>query len=73
METRGMRAAARISGLCVPCRTWFPCDDWFDASVPTPCCPACHLPPAKIECETPNGVLVISMDHGQPARAQTRA
>lgn len=68
METWERGHAARIRGLCAPCRAWFPCDDWFDASVPTPCCPACDLPPVKIECVSPGGVLVIGMDHGHRTR-----
>lgn len=66
MDARGpktnTRAVLRIRGLCAKCGDWYRCDDWFDVSVPTPCCPACGLAPVKIECQRPDGVLVIGMD-----------
>ncbi|HVL97804.1 MAG TPA: hypothetical protein VM324_00735 [Egibacteraceae bacterium] len=51
-----------ITGLCPKCGSWFACNDWFDSSVPLPCCPSCHLPPVKIHCQTPSGTLKISVD-----------
>lgn len=50
-----------IRGLCGKCRRWFACDNWFDPAVPTPCCPACDATPAKIECQSPTGVMVIGL------------
>lgn len=38
----------RIWGRCRACTEWFPCDDWFDQSVPTPCCPTCGLDPVAL-------------------------
>lgn len=42
--------AARVAmrGLCPKCEGWFLCDDFFDVGVPTPCCPHCHLAPARV-------------------------
>lgn len=53
---RGGTAAAsmeptRIRGLCPKCGDWFGCDDWFDQSVPLPCCPRCRLAPARLRYE----------------------
>ncbi len=37
-----------ILGLCPTCDAWFPCDEWFDRTVPVPCCATCRLPPRKL-------------------------
>lgn len=52
--TEASRAAepyprTEIRGLCPKCGTWFCCDDWFDQSVPLPCCPQCGLAPARLQ------------------------
>lgn len=38
-----------IRGLCPKCGAWFCCDDWFDQSVPLPCCPQCRLAPTRLQ------------------------
>lgn len=37
-----------ILGLCPKCEGWFACDEWFDRTVPVPCCANCRLPPRKL-------------------------
>lgn len=51
-----------IRGLCPRCREWFPCDDWFDNSVPLPACPRCRLMPTEIQCHSAAGTLSIAVD-----------
>lgn len=51
-----------IRGLCPKCRRWFACDDWFNHSVPLPCCPRCGLAPTRLQYQTPKGTSVIGID-----------
>lgn len=61
METWDTETGPLIRGLCGRCGSWFPCGDWFDPGVPTPCCPACDVTPTKIECRSATGVMVIGV------------
>lgn len=38
-----------IFGQCPKCCGWFACDDWFDRTVPLPCCPHGQLAAVKVE------------------------
>lgn len=55
----GPEQHSAILGLCPKCDHWFPCDEWFDRTVPVPCCSDCQLPPRKLAYTGPspsNGV-----------------
>lgn len=49
-------------GMCPKCHAWFPCDDWFDNSLPLPSCPDCRLAPVKIEYRIPPADDLVEVD-----------
>lgn len=57
METRhtAVEPDLHIQGLCLKCRVWFDCDDWFDQTVPQPCCPGCGLGPVSLQYQPAHG------------------
>lgn len=53
-----LKGDVRIQGLCPKCRDWFDCDDWFDQSLPRPCCPDCGLGPTRVQYQPARGHIV---------------
>lgn len=61
-------------GLCPKCGGWFSCDDFFEFTVPTPCCPHCHLTPARVAYRFPpatNSVTKSAENAGGSSPAAT--
>jgi hypothetical protein len=54
-----------IWGRCPRCAAWFPCEGWFDRTVPEPTCPDCGVAPVAIE----NRAIVIRVPDPEVAEA----